>query len=164
MPALASDKIAATAEEGTIRGVSKPSGAGSCASRVTNAIEIARPMAATECGQERALDEELSQNVAVSRTQRFAKADLLGSLGDRDQHDVDDPDSAEGQRHDADHAQEPVHRVKNSSHANRFLNRVPVLEGILGLRVKAMTAANDPVHLAFGHKVLFLGQRTVVDE
>src|SRR5215471_11848284 len=44
IPATASDPIAARADAGIIRGVSKPSGEGSMASNVTNAVAMARPM------------------------------------------------------------------------------------------------------------------------
>src|SRR5260370_463278 len=44
MPAKASEKIAMAADDGTMRGVSNPSGAGKAASTVTNAVVIASPM------------------------------------------------------------------------------------------------------------------------
>ena len=42
--AIASERMAATAESGTIRGVSKPSGEGNIASKVTKPTATARPM------------------------------------------------------------------------------------------------------------------------
>ena len=44
MPAIMSDPIAIAADAGTIRGVSNPSGEGSCANAVTKAVTMARPM------------------------------------------------------------------------------------------------------------------------
>ena len=44
MPAIASDPIAANALAGIILGVSKPSGDGNMASKVTNPVAMASPM------------------------------------------------------------------------------------------------------------------------
>src|SRR5579864_8459933 len=44
IPAIASDPIAANADAGIIRGVSKPSGDGNIASSVTNPVAIASPI------------------------------------------------------------------------------------------------------------------------
>ena len=44
MPAIASEPIAAKADAGMMRGVSKPSGDGSMASRVTKPVAMANPM------------------------------------------------------------------------------------------------------------------------
>src|SRR5207253_9543228 len=113
---------------------------------------------ATESNQERTFDKRLCQKVAVRRTQCLSQPNLFGSLGDRYEHDVDDTDCPQRQGHDAYHPQEPVHRVKDFAYANRFLDRVPILKGILGLRVKAMAVTKDLVHLALGREMLFLGQ------
>ncbi len=45
--------------------------------------------------QRRRLDEELVQDVAAARAERFPNADLARSLGDGDEHDVHDHDRAD---------------------------------------------------------------------
>ena len=42
-------------------------------------------------------NEELLKDRAAGGAQRFADADLSGSFGDRDQHDVQDSDTADDQ-------------------------------------------------------------------
>ena len=45
-----------------------------------------------------------------------AQPDFAGSLGHGDQHDVDDADRTESERHQADPAEEYVHRVEDFAH------------------------------------------------
>ena len=52
--------------------------------------------AAAHQGEKRAFQKKLHQDAAIGRAQRFAQADLAGALADRDQHDVDDADRAQG--------------------------------------------------------------------
>src|ERR1035437_10208702 len=47
--------------------------------------------------QQNGLGEELGEDVAASRTDRLADADLAGSLGDADKHDVHHADAADEQ-------------------------------------------------------------------
>src|ERR1041385_346029 len=53
-----------------------------------------------------AFDYELLQHVAASRTDGAPDADLFGALGDADQHDVHDHDSAHHRRDGADHQED----------------------------------------------------------
>ena len=50
------------------------------------------------------LDQELEHDVAPGGAERLAHADLPGPLGDRDQHDVHDPDAAHQEAHRGDAA------------------------------------------------------------
>ena len=59
-------------------------------------------MRAAEEAQGERLDQELQQDVAPGGAERLADADLAGALGDRDQHDVHDPDAADHQAHRRD--------------------------------------------------------------
>ena len=52
------------------------------------------------------LDQELGQDVAPPRANRFADADLARALGDTHQHDVHDPDPADDKRNAGDGAQQ----------------------------------------------------------
>ena len=53
---------------------------------------------ATDPGEQRGLDEELREDVAVTGADRLADADLTGALGDGHQHDVHHADAADEQR------------------------------------------------------------------
>ena len=50
---------------------------------------------AAAAGQQGGLHQELIEDVAAAGAQRFADADLVGSLGDHRQHDVHDHDAAD---------------------------------------------------------------------
>ena len=58
--------------------------------------------------QHHRLDEELDQNHAPRRAERFADADLARALGDRHEHDVHDADAADEQRHGRDAGEQIV--------------------------------------------------------
>ena len=137
-----------------MRGVSNPCGAGNCASSGHKRRANQQPDSSAEDGEERALDEELSQNILISGAQRFAQADLPGALGHRDQHDVDDADRAQRQSHEAHHSEKVIHGVEYLVHALRVLDRVPVFEGIFQLGIEAVAARDDLVDLLFGLQVL----------
>ena len=53
---------------------------------------------ATETGQDDGLDEELFEDGAAGGANRFANPDLSGPFGDRDQHNVQDSDTADHER------------------------------------------------------------------
>ena len=61
----------------------------------TTVIPQPDPEDAPDTGEPDRLDEELRQDVAASRADGFADADLPGPLVHRDQHDVHDPDAAD---------------------------------------------------------------------
>ena len=50
-------------------------------------------------GEDTGLDHELAEEIAGSRAEGLAQADLAGALSDRYQHDVHDPDPADQQRY-----------------------------------------------------------------
>ena len=56
------------------------------------------------------LDQELEQDRRRPRADRLAQADLARALGDRDEHDVHDPDAADEQRDPDDAAGHHRHR------------------------------------------------------
>ena len=145
-------------------GVSNPSGAGSFASTVINPVAINSPIPPLNSSEESALDEELRQDIAVSRTQSFAQSNFPRPLGHRHQHDVDDADRAQRQGHESDDPEEIIHGVEDLAHALRVFNGVPVFEGIFQLGIEAMAARDDLVNLLFRPQVLGFVQRPVVDE
>src|SRR5712671_7515527 len=51
---------------------------------------------------EHGFGEELTQNVATARADRFTHTDFLRSFGDAHEHDVHDPDPGSHQRNEAD--------------------------------------------------------------
>ena len=55
--------------------------------------------------------EELGQDVPAAGADRLADADLAGPLGDRDEHDVHDPDAADDQRDRGDPAEQQGQRA-----------------------------------------------------
>ena len=56
------------------------------------------------------LGEELCEDGAVRAADRLAEADLLGALGDDDQHDVHDADGADAEGDQARGREEEAHR------------------------------------------------------
>ena len=67
------------------------------------------------------LEQELQQDVAPAGAEREADADVLGPLGDGDQHDVHDADAADQQRHRGDRDQAEAHRVGDALHQHQVL-------------------------------------------
>src|SRR5579872_4446654 len=60
----------------------------------------------TACGgNDQSFRKKLKKNVALARTQSFFHANLAGSLGDGDQHDVHESYAADAQRNSADKGQ-----------------------------------------------------------
>ncbi len=64
---------------------------------------MAIPMIAPDSADDEGFDEELVEDLVAARADGLAQADLAGSFGDRDQHDVHDADAADDQ---GDHADE----------------------------------------------------------
>ncbi len=96
------------------------------------------PIIPLSAGQQQALKEELHQNAAVGCAQRFAQADLARALGDRDEHDVDDADCAEGKRDDSDAAEEDVHRGEDHADGALRFDGVPLFECVVRLGSKSV--------------------------
>ena len=97
-----------------------------------------------------AFREELEEDAAAGGAEGFAQADFAGALGDRDQHDVDDADSAEAEGDKAHAAEEDVHGVKDFADHLLGLNGIPLVEGVAGVGVEAVTAADDLVNFVDG--------------
>src|SRR5258708_5335098 len=115
--------------------------------------------------EERALEEKLKQDVAVGGPQCLAQPDLAGTLGHRDQHDVDDPDCAQCQCDQTYTTQEPIHRSEDFAHGFLVLYRVPFLPGVLISRVEAaMVAGDNDVEFIFGSFIFIERARLIVDE
>src|SRR5713226_6212755 len=115
--------------------------------------------------KERALEEELEQDIAVGRAQGLAEANLARALGYRHQHDVDDTDRAQRQGHQPDATQEPVHSREDLPHDLLILYGVPLFPDILALGIEAaVIAGHDLVHLVLGGFVLVEAARLIVDE
>ena len=153
-----------TAEAGTMRGVSNPSGEGNCASRVTKAVVDRQSDAAAERGEECSFDKELRHDVAVRGAQSLAQPNLPGSFGNRNQHDVDDANGAQAESNDSDHAKEPIHRVKNLGYANGAVDGVPVHECVVETGIETVTPGDDGVNFILGFEVQFFLYGPVVDE
>src|SRR5881275_2578871 len=84
---------------------------------------------------------------------RFSKSNFLGTVGDRNQHDVDDADGAQGKRHEPHASQESVHGIEDFANPVDSADGIPLVEGILGGVGKSMIAGNDSVDLELSHFV-----------
>ena len=100
----------------------------------------------------------------MGSAQRLAQPNLLGALGDRNQHDVNNADCAQSQSHQSHHSEKAVHGVENLCYTHGIVYGVPVVEGVFHLGIKAVAARDNFMHFLLGVKVLFLGQRSVIDE
>ena len=89
-----------------------------------------------------------SHDIPFGCAQRFAQANLPGSFGDRNQHDVHHPQGAQGQGHDTHSAQEQVHGVEDFAHHALRIDRVPLLESIRRIGIKPMLPGYDGVYLS----------------
>src|SRR5665213_1064014 len=101
------------------------------------------------------LDEELQQYLEAGRADRLAQADLASSLGDADQHDVEDPDPRDQQRDRADQrdderdgAEDPVDRGRERLAVERLVLDVPALDALeprqrVGLRLRDLRGVLD---------------------
>jgi hypothetical protein len=107
----------------------------------------------------------LEQNVAVGRAQGFAQANLAGTLGDRNQHDVDDPDRPQGQGYQTHAAEEPIHRGEYLAHGFLILHRVPFLPNVFRLGIETpVVASNDAMELVLGGFIFLEGSGLIIDE
>ena len=107
LPAIASEPIASAAVIGTsLRRIKSRRLTASFASAAIKRRRATHADTSTHQSQKCAFHKELEHDAAVGRAQRLAQADFARAIGDRHQHDVDDPNRAQGQRHQADAAQE----------------------------------------------------------
>jgi hypothetical protein len=94
-------------------------------------------------GEKQSFEKKVEEDIAVGRAQSFAQADLMRALADRDQHDVDDADGTQRERDHPDRAQEHVHDIEDGADHLRFLNRIPLIEGVLIGGVESVIAADN---------------------
>src|SRR5271165_1848090 len=120
--------------------------------------------AAAEHGKECAFDKKLRHDIAMGGAQSLAQANLSRSLGDGDQHDVDDADRAQAKSNESHDAQKIIHRVKNLSHANGAVDGIPVIEGIVKTGIEKMPPRDDAVNLVFGLDMQLFFDGTVINE
>src|SRR5580765_6301339 len=114
--------------------------------------------------EKNSLQEKLEQDAAVGRAQRFAEADFMRPLGDRDQHNVDNADRAQRQRDHAHAAQENTHGVKNRADHFRLLDGVPAFESVIVAIVKTVIASNDFAYFQKRQSMLRSHAGLVIDE
>ena len=78
------------------------------------------PSAAADEPEHRCLDQELPSNEPGCRTERLAQSDFTDPFGDRDQHDVHDPDAADQERYAGHPAEKdgqgPIDRGRGRQH------------------------------------------------
>ena len=113
--------------------------------------------------QRRRFHEKLNQDVMPARAGRFSNADLARSLGDRDQHDIHDDDSADDQR---DRCNADRYRKKRTADIGPDLKKIIVcIEREIVLRVVAQVPprAQRQTDLAFRGRQVFFVQRFGVD-
>ena len=67
------------------------------------------PQPSAEAGHHAGFDEELHQDVATARAQRFADANLMRAFRDARQHDVHDDDASHHHEHRHDGDGDPKH-------------------------------------------------------
>src|SRR5208282_3298637 len=102
MPANASEKMAMAADDGTMRGVSNPSGAGKAASTVTKAVVMASPMPPLKAVRKAPSTKNCVRMARCVAPSAF-RSPISGSFGDRDEHDVDNADRPQCKRDHSDH-------------------------------------------------------------
>ena len=122
------------------------------------------PDPSAEQSEESSLHEKLKHNAAVGGADCFAQADFAGTVGDGDEHDVDDSYGAQGKGDQADATEEHVHRVKDLSDLVDSFDRVPFVESVRILWIKAMIAGDDSMDFLSGRLVQGAGLRLVVNE
>ena len=122
------------------------------------------PDAAAHQRKKGAFQEKLQQNAAIGGAQGLAQTDLARALADRNQHDVDDADGAEGQRNQPDAAEEHVHGIENFAHGFGVLDGVPILEGVFVVPVETMVAADDLAYFFACQRMLLANPRPIINE
>ena len=118
---------------------------------------------ATNAGEHEAFEKELKEDAAVSGAEGLAQADLLGALGDGDEHDVDDADGAERKGDDTDAAEKDIHGGEDGADGAIGLDGVPLLEGVEIGRLEAVTIGDDLMNFSLGGLVGVFGGGLIVD-
>ncbi len=104
------------------------------------------PMSAADAGEQQAFPEELRENGASRGADGFHDADVAGSLGDGDQHDIDDADGSEAESDDTHAAQEDIHGGEDDADGVRFRDGVELVEGVRERGIEAVALGNHAMH------------------
>jgi hypothetical protein len=96
-----------------------------------------------EEGEDEAFDEELGEDVAAPGAEGLHEADLSGALGDGDQHDVHDADTADGEGHGSDDAEKDLKGEGEGDHLFAVFDGVPDGEGFFVFGVEVVTLGED---------------------
>ena len=78
---------------------------------------------------------------------RLAQSNFLRSFADRHQHDIDYADRTQSQRDHSHRSQKHVHHVENRAYHLRFLDRIPLVKGILIGSIESVVPGDDLVHI-----------------
>src|SRR5271165_7402185 len=100
----------------------------------------------------------------MRRSQSLAQTNLSRSLGDGNQHNVDDPDRSQPKRHQSHDPEKIIHGIKNLSHANCSVDSVPVHECVIEAGIKTMASRHDGMYLILGFNVQLFFCRSVVEK
>ena len=73
------------------------------------------PKNAARLGNKNGFSQELPQDVAAARADRFADADFLGPLGHANEHDVHDADAGGDERDETDDERADAHDAGNGN-------------------------------------------------
>ena len=92
-------------------------------------------------------DEELTFDVDGSCTECLADSDLASALRDGDQHDVHDPDAAEGEGKERDGSEEQGHHGEDSLGKLRPIEGVPYPQSFFVVWIVVVTFGDDPFDL-----------------
>src|SRR5580704_14765315 len=105
---------------------------------------------ATDEGDDGGFYEELAFNVDGRCAERFADADFTRALGDGDQHDVHDADTAECEGEKRDGAEEQGHHAEDAFGKLRSVKRVPYPEGFFVVGIVVVALGDDSFDLGYG--------------
>src|SRR4051812_23703615 len=88
----------------------------------------------------------MKKDAALGRAQRLAQPDLMGPFADRHQHNIDNSNRAQSQRHHSHRSQKHIHDVENGPHHFRFPDRVPLFKRVLIAAIESMLPRHDLVN------------------
>src|ERR1017187_2842780 len=100
-----------------------------------------------ETGQDHALRQKIHHDAPPRGANGLAQADFARPLGDRNQHDVQDPHATQRQRDHRDGSQERGHRDENLVHQLGALHGVPDVHCALVVRIELVIAPQHPQNL-----------------
>src|SRR4051812_14609839 len=104
--------------------------------------------------RDKALDEELNQDVMPARAEGLPDTNLTRALLDVDEHDVHDPDAANRERQHADEREDDLEPRDDAADDLLHLRRAEHVRGPFVGRVEAIPIADVLAHLLFGSWVL----------